>query len=177
MPSRAKRCRPAPAAPGHALAGSDALLVACLAWFVLRFIGKGGHNLAAGREARGQEVDYTTVDALVKLGRLVLLVVAQSLGFQIAGLLALGGVGGIAVENPSRLSHRRIKASIGLRHDDFDPLAAIVADIKAKLQALPAKVAKSRLRRRRCTWPVPASPTTADLRPSRPSQLEIHQLV
>ena len=133
--------------------------------------------------------------------------VAQTLGFQITGLLALGGVGGIAVgfaakdilanffggltiyldrpfsvgewirspdkaiegtvefiswrhtrirgfnknpiyvpnsvftsivvENPSRMSHRRFKETIGLRYDDFEQVAAIVADIKSMLQSHP----------------------------------------
>lgn len=58
--------------------------------------------MTAQRIARGDEVDHTTVDALVKLARLVtfvagVLIVAQTLGFQITGLLALGGGGGIAV--------------------------------------------------------------------------------
>ncbi len=133
--------------------------------------------------------------------------VAQTLGFQITGLLALGGVGGIAVgfaakdilanffgglaiyldrpfvvgewirspdkelegtveyiswrhtrirgfnknpiyvpnsvfatilvENPSRMSHRRIKETIGLRYDDFGVVAAVVADIRAMMQEHP----------------------------------------
>jgi MscS family membrane protein len=132
---------------------------------------------------------------------------AQTLGFEITGLLALGGVGGIAVgfaakdllanffggltiyldrpfgvgewirspdksiegtveyiswrhtrirafnknpiyvpnsvfttivvENPSRMSHRRIKETIGLRYDDFGVVAAVVADIKAMLEEHP----------------------------------------
>ena len=43
----------------------------------------------------------------------------------------------ILVENPSRMSHRRIKEVIGLRYDDFDVVAAVVADIKAMLQSHP----------------------------------------
>ena len=44
----------------------------------------------------------------------------------------------IVVENPSRMSHRRIKETIGIRYDDFDKVAPIVADIKAMLMAHPA---------------------------------------
>jgi MscS family membrane protein len=40
----------------------------------------------------------------------------------------------IVVENPSRMSHRRIKETIGLRYDDFKVVEPIVADIKAMLQ-------------------------------------------
>jgi MscS family membrane protein len=194
----------------EALALRDVALIACVAWFLIRFTGKVGRNIEARRLARGEEVDHTTVDALVKLARLVTVVVAlitaaQTLGFQITGLLALGGVGGIAVgfaakdllanffggltiyldrpfsvgewirspdkslegtveyiswrhtrirafnknpiyvpnavftsivvENPSRMSHRRIKETIGVRYDDFAVVAPIVADIKAMLQA------------------------------------------
>lgn len=190
----------------------DVALITCVVWFLLRFIGKASRNIIAARVARGAEVDDTTVDALGKLARLVTLVlavlmVAQTLGFQITGLLALGGVGGIAVgfaakdilanffggltiyldrpfsvgdwirspdksiegtveyiswrhtrvrafnknpiyvpnavftnivvENPSRMSHRRIKETIGLRYEDMDRVAPIVADIRAMLVAHP----------------------------------------
>lgn len=190
------------------LVARDVGLIICVAWFLLRFVGKVGRNIVAGRAARGEHVDNTTIDALVKLARLITLVVllliaAQTMGFQVTGLLALGGVGGIAVgfaakdilanffggltiyldrpfvvgewirspdkqiegtvehiswrhtrirgfnknpiyvpnavftnivvENPSRMSHRRIKATIGLRYDDFAVVAPIVADIKAML--------------------------------------------
>ncbi len=191
------------------LALRDVALVSCAAWFAVQFAGKVGRNIELQRLQRGDEVDHTTLDALVKLSRLVtvvvaVLVVAQTLGFQITGLLALGGVGGIAVgfaakdllanffggltiyldrpfsvgewirspdkslegtveyiswrhtrirafnknpiyvpnavftsivvENPSRMSHRRIKETIGLRYDDFAAVAPIVADIKAMLE-------------------------------------------
>ncbi|CAH0347904.1 mechanosensitive ion channel family protein [Aquabacterium sp. CECT 9606] len=190
----------------------DVALIACGVWFLLRFIGKASRHVIAARLARGEEVDGTTIDALGKLARLITLVVAvlmmaQTLGFHITGLLALGGVGGIAVgfaakdilanffggltiyldrpfsvgdwirspdksiegtveyiswrhtrvrafnknpiyvpnslftnivvENPSRMSHRRIKETIGLRYDDINLVAPIVADIRAMLAAHP----------------------------------------
>ncbi len=190
----------------------DVALILCVAWFVLRFIGQVGRSVIADRTSRGDELDHTTIDALVKLARLVTLVVVtlmvvQTLGFQVGGLLALGGVGGIAVgfaakdilanffggltiyldrpfvvgewirspdkaiegtveyiswrhtrirgfnknpiyvpnsvfatvvvENPSRMSHRRIRETIGLRYDDFDKVAPVVADIKAMLRDHP----------------------------------------
>jgi len=40
----------------------------------------------------------------------------------------------IAVENPSRMSNRRIKETFGLRYCDADKMAAIVADVKSMLQ-------------------------------------------
>ncbi len=194
------------------LALRDVGLVACVAGFLVGFAGRVGANVEARRRADGDEVDHTTVDALVKLARLVtivvaLLVSAQTLGFQIGGLLALGGVGGLAVglaakdllanffggltiyldrpfsvgdwirspdksiegsveyiswrhtrirafnknpvyvpnavftnivvENPSRMTHRRLRETIGLRYDDFGVVRPVVDDIRAMLQAHP----------------------------------------
>lgn len=199
-----------PAFIDEVLAIRDVLLIACVAGFLLRFAGRVGTNVEARRLERGEEIDHTTVDALVKLARLVvvvvaLLVAAQTLGFQIGGLLALGGVGGLAVglaakdilanffggltiyldrpfsvgdwirspdraiegtveyiswrhtrvrafnknpiyvpnavftnivvENPSRMTHRRIKETIGVRYDDFASVEAIVDEIRAMLEA------------------------------------------
>ncbi|MEO8545813.1 MAG: mechanosensitive ion channel domain-containing protein, partial [Burkholderiaceae bacterium] len=80
----------------------DVALIGCMAWFMLSFVGQVGHNMITSRVKRGEEVDHTTIDALSKLARLVTVIVAilmsaQTLGFKITGLLALGGVGGIAV--------------------------------------------------------------------------------
>ena len=43
----------------------------------------------------------------------------------------------IAVENPSRMSHRRIYETIGVRYDDADKLSDIVADVKSMLKNHP----------------------------------------
>lgn len=40
----------------------------------------------------------------------------------------------ISVENPSRMSHRRIYEKIGIRYDDVDALPSIMNDIKAMLK-------------------------------------------
>jgi MscS family membrane protein len=196
----------------EALAARDLLLIACVAWFMLRFISRVTSDFVRLHRSAGKDFDLTTVDALGKLARIVTIVVAaliaaQTLGFKISGLLALGGVGGIAVgfaakdllanffggltiyldrpfgvgewirspdksiegtveyiswrhtrirafnknpiyvpnsvfttivvENPSRMSHRRIKEIIGLRYDDFAVVGPVVADIKAMLQRHP----------------------------------------
>ena len=195
---------------GPLLAAHDVALIACVAWFLQRFGNRVRLNIVAQRQARGEDLDHTTIDALGKLSTLLIVVVAvlvaaQTLGFQIAGLLALGGVGGLAVglaakdllanffggltiyldrpfavgewirspdkdiegvvehiswrhtrirafnknpvyvpnavfttivvENPTRMSHRRLRTTIGLRYDDFAVVAPIVADIRALLQA------------------------------------------
>lgn len=44
----------------------------------------------------------------------------------------------IAVENPSRMTHRRIRQVVGLRYADIDKMAPIVTDIRAMLKAHPA---------------------------------------
>lgn len=160
--------------------------------------------------AAGEDVDHTTVDALSKLGHLIVVVTAiltllQALGFSVSGLLAAGGIGGIAigfaakdilanffggltiytdrpfvvgdwirspdkdiegtvekiswrytqirrfnknpmyvpnsifttivVENPSRMSNRRIKETIGIRYDDIKLIPVIVEDVKSMLKA------------------------------------------
>jgi len=43
----------------------------------------------------------------------------------------------ISVENPSRMSHRRIKETIGVRYDDVDRVPSMLADIRAYLTSHP----------------------------------------
>ena len=190
----------------------DVALIFCVAWFLLRFCGKLGRIQIELSHTHGIAVDVTTVDATVKCAQLTVIVIAclvaaQTLGFQIGGLLALGGVGGIAVgfaakdllanffggltiyldrpfsvgdwirspdkalegtveyiswrhtrirafnknpiyvpnavftsivvENPSRMSHRRIKETITLRHDDLAQLQPIIDAIRDMLSQHP----------------------------------------
>jgi len=80
----------------------DVLIIAVLAWFLSRFINKGTENYIAGRETRGETYDRTAIDAIAKLLRISVFITAslvamQTLGFSISGVLAFGGVGGIAV--------------------------------------------------------------------------------
>jgi MscS family membrane protein len=87
-------------------AGVDALrdvgIIAMLAWWLLRFIRTFEENIILIREARGEPLDRTTVAAIAKLLKASViitsgLVMLQTLGFSISGVLAFGGVGGIAV--------------------------------------------------------------------------------
>lgn len=203
---------PQPTVLATALQWRDIGLTLALGWFLWRLIGEVTDTTIRRRTEKGEDFDLTTAMALSKLLRLLVVVItvittAHSLGFQIAGLLALGGVGGIAVglaardllanffggltiyldrpfsvgdwirspdksiegtveyiswrhtrirafnknpiyvpnavftsivvENPSRMSHRRLNEVIGLRYDDFDQVEAVVADIKALLQNHP----------------------------------------
>ncbi|MFY9329201.1 MAG: mechanosensitive ion channel family protein [Georgfuchsia sp.] len=190
----------------------DVGIVACLAWFLFRLINLAGERYVSIRVQKGEEVDYTTVDALSKLCRLTVaitaaLIMMQTLGFSVSGLLAAGGIGGIAigfaakdilanffgglsiymdrpfsvgdwirspdreiegtveainwrhtrvrafnknpiyvpnsvfttivVENPSRMSHRRIKETIGIRYSDIGKMSAIIAEVTTMLQNHP----------------------------------------
>ena len=187
-------------------------IVGCLGWVLIRFVHHATNNIVAMRKAKGEEVDLTTIDALSKLARLTVIIIAtlltmQVLDFSISGVLAAGGIGGIAigfaakdllanffggltvymdrpfsvgdwirspdkeiegtveyiswrhtrirafnknpiyvpnalfttivVENPSRMTNRRIKETIGIRYEDIGVLGAIVTDVKVMLQSHP----------------------------------------
>ena len=84
----------------------DVVAIALLAWFAVRFITYVENHLAErddGDEEDGKEpVDRTTLAVISKLLRASVLITAllmalQSLGFSIAGVLAFGGLGGLAV--------------------------------------------------------------------------------
>lgn len=91
-----------PALLTGALQWRDVGLVVSVAWFLWRLIGLVSQTSIRRRTDSGEDFDLTTALALSKLLRLLVIVVAtitvgHTLGFQIGGLLALGGVGGIAV--------------------------------------------------------------------------------
>ncbi|HEY5791604.1 MAG TPA: mechanosensitive ion channel family protein [Gammaproteobacteria bacterium] len=80
----------------------DVGVIVTLAWFLVRMVARVEHNVVLTREQAGEPVDRTTVDAIGKLTRVSILITAalvllQTLGFSISGVLAFGGVGGIAV--------------------------------------------------------------------------------
>ena len=80
----------------------DVGIIAAFAWFAVRFIRIAEANFIADRQAKGEIFDRATLDAVVKLLRLSVLITAflvalQTLGFSISGVLAFGGIGGIAV--------------------------------------------------------------------------------
>jgi MscS family membrane protein len=77
-------------------------VIGCLTWFLTRFISNVQVSIMVQRHAQGKPVDGTTIDAIGKLLRISVLITAtlvglQSLGISISGVLAFGGVGGIAV--------------------------------------------------------------------------------
>ena len=72
-----------------------------LVWTLLRLI-KQAEGVLASPVKMKTPMDYTTVNAISKLSRAVVIITAtltvlQSMGFSISGVLAFGGVGGIAV--------------------------------------------------------------------------------
>lgn len=80
----------------------DLGVIVIITWFVFRFIQQMEQNIFVQAERQGRHLDQTTVDAISKLVRLSVLITAvlvgmQTLGFSISGILAFGGVGGIAV--------------------------------------------------------------------------------
>jgi MscS family membrane protein len=190
----------------------DVGVAVCLAWFLFRLIRNLSESIILAQAERGEEVDHTTVDAIGKLARIIVLVIAgliimQSLGVSVTGLLTFGGIGGIAVgfaakdilanffggltiyldrpftvgewirspdkdiegivetiswrhtrirrfnknplyvpnalfttiavENPSRMTHRRIKETLGLRYEDVSRIGPIVAEVKSMLAQHP----------------------------------------
>ncbi|MBN1615059.1 MAG: mechanosensitive ion channel family protein [Deltaproteobacteria bacterium] len=80
----------------------DVGVIAVLAWFLIRLIRRAQDNIIDNRRMDGEEMDLTTADALSKLLRVSVIITSvlvglQTLGFSISGVLAFGGVGGIAV--------------------------------------------------------------------------------
>ncbi|MDR1661261.1 MAG: mechanosensitive ion channel family protein [Azoarcus sp.] len=187
-------------------------VIACLGWFLVRFVAQAKEVFIKRRIARGEAFDRTTIEAIAQLLRIAVSIATflgglQSLGFSVEGVLAFGGIGGIAigfaakdllanffgslmiyfdrpfavgdwirspdkqiegtvedigwrltrirtfdkrplyvpnsvfttitVENPSRMSNRRINETIGVRYDDIGEVEGIVEDIRAMLRVHP----------------------------------------
>lgn len=79
----------------------DMLVILILVWFIVSFI-KGAENELTSPDHPGGALDATTVMAMGKLLRLSVIITAalvllQTLGYSISGILAFGGIGGIAI--------------------------------------------------------------------------------
>ncbi len=75
----------------------DVGVIFALAWFLIRFIGEAEKNLVSLKR-----VDITTASAFAKLLRVSVIITSvlvglQTLGFSVSGVLAFGGIGGLAV--------------------------------------------------------------------------------
>ena len=190
----------------------DVGAIAAVTWFLVRLVTRVETHMLRARLQAGKPFDRTTADAIAKLLRISVIVIAflvilQTLGFSVAGVLAFGGVGGIvvgfaardllanffgglmiyldrpfevgdwirspdkeiegtvenigwrltrirtfdkrplyvpnsvfaniAVENPERMTNRRIYETIGIRYDDAGKMAAITRDVKQMLRDHP----------------------------------------
>lgn len=76
----------------------DVAVIYCIAWFLIRFVKLSETNITTGHNAP----DKASIGALAKLVRLSIIISAtlvalETLGFSISGVLAFGGVGGIAI--------------------------------------------------------------------------------
>ena len=77
-------------------------VISIMAWFLYRFILLAEANILSSNKTREEEVDKTTVNAVGKLLRAsvvitTVLIIMQTMGYSISGLLAFGGIGGLAV--------------------------------------------------------------------------------
>jgi len=80
----------------------DVGVISSIIWFMLRFVQQAENNIICYRKDEDDAIDATTVIAIAKLLRLSViitgaLVILQALGISITGLLAFGGIGGIAI--------------------------------------------------------------------------------
>ena len=77
-------------------------VLGALTWFLVVFVLNLENSIIATARARGRAVDQTTVKALGRVVRITVVVTAvlvglDTLGFNVAGLLAAGGIGGLAI--------------------------------------------------------------------------------
>lgn len=80
----------------------DIAIILCIGWFLQRFIARVEANLLNRSPENGKHVDQTTINAIGKLLRISVmitigLIILQQLGFSISGVLAFGGIGGVAI--------------------------------------------------------------------------------
>jgi MscS family membrane protein len=77
-------------------------VIVAFVWFLVRFISRAEENIINQSIKEDATYDRTTADAIAKLLRMsvvitAVLVVLQTLGYSISGVLAFGGIGGIAI--------------------------------------------------------------------------------
>lgn len=73
-----------------------------ITWFLYAFVGHIERNVLENARRDEREIDQTTVNALGRVVRITIVVTAvlialDNLGFNVAGLMAAGGIGGLAV--------------------------------------------------------------------------------
>ena len=80
----------------------DVGVIVAISWFLVRFVGRAEINFSKKKQSQGVDFDKTTVDAIAKLLRISIIITAalvtmQTLGYSVSGVLAFGGIGGIAI--------------------------------------------------------------------------------
>ncbi|MGH8372453.1 MAG: mechanosensitive ion channel family protein [Gammaproteobacteria bacterium] len=80
----------------------ELVLVLVVGWFLFRFIKEAEFRFLARHRKEGTGADPTTIEAIGKLLRMSVvitfgLVLMQSVGVNISGILAFGGIGGLAI--------------------------------------------------------------------------------
>lgn len=79
-----------------------ALISSMISWALISFVARLENATIQQKLQTGQQVDKTSIHAIGKLIRVAIvittvLVILQTLGFSISGVLAFGGIGGIAI--------------------------------------------------------------------------------
>lgn len=87
---------------GFAAKVRDVVIVLLVAWALLRYINAGVAYYMERQTSRGRSYDYTSLNAISKLLKIAVLITAalitlQNLGISVDGVLAFGGISGIAV--------------------------------------------------------------------------------
>ena len=88
--------------PGVILVVRQLGILFTLAWFLLKLVKNTETNVIENARSQGRDIDQTTVRALGRVLRITIVITAiligmDTLGFSISGLLAAGGIGGLAI--------------------------------------------------------------------------------
>lgn len=80
----------------------DLLLIGVILWFLIRFIAEGENAIVKRATKQGKHIDKTTLAAVGHLTRVAVIVTSgliglKSVGLPVDGILAAGGIGGLAV--------------------------------------------------------------------------------
>ena len=77
-------------------------ILSAIAWFLYAFVSNIESNIIENARRGGRKIDQTTINALGRVVRIAIVITAflvglDTLGFNIAGLMAAGGIGGLAI--------------------------------------------------------------------------------
>ena len=77
-------------------------ILSAIAWFLYAFVSNIESNIIENARREGRKIDQTTINALGRVVRIAIVITAvlvglDTLGFNIAGLMAAGGIGGLAI--------------------------------------------------------------------------------